>query len=70
VSNDLGGFLFSFLADWCAISAWYYCVGHGRQEMKYRVRRQDDYGNVFTVPPEGVRYEHLAESVAVKQIGG
>jgi hypothetical protein len=40
---------------------------HGRQEMRYRVQRQDDHGNVFTVPHEGVWYEDLCEAAAVKQ---
>ena len=35
--------------------------------MKYRVKRQDEHGNVFTVPHDGVWYEHLAEAAAVKQ---
>jgi hypothetical protein len=35
--------------------------------MKYRVCRQDDNGHVFTVPHEGVWYEHLAEAEAIKR---
>ena len=35
--------------------------------MKYRVQRQDDHGNVFTVPEEGVWYEDLAEAEAIKR---
>jgi len=35
--------------------------------MKYRVKRQDDHGNVFTVPHDGVWYEDLREAAAVKQ---
>jgi hypothetical protein len=35
--------------------------------MKYRVRRQDDHGNVFTVPHEGVWYEDLREAAAVQR---
>jgi hypothetical protein len=35
--------------------------------MKYRVKRQDDLGNVFTVPHDGVWYENLADAIAVKR---
>ena len=35
--------------------------------MKYRVRRQDDHGHVFTVPHDGVWYEDLTEAEAVKR---
>ena len=35
--------------------------------MKYCVRRQDDNGQVFTVPHEGVWYEDLAEAEAIKR---
>ena len=35
--------------------------------MKYRVRRQDDHGHVFTVPHDGVWYEDLGEAEAVKR---
>jgi dsDNA-binding SOS-regulon protein len=41
--------------------------GHGRQEMKYRVQRQDDNGQVFTVPHEGVWYDDLSEAEALKR---
>jgi hypothetical protein len=33
--------------------------------MKYRVRRQDDNGQVFTVPHEDVWYEDLAEAEVI-----
>jgi len=33
--------------------------------MRYRVRRQDDNGNVFTVPSEGVWYGSLDAAAAV-----
>jgi hypothetical protein len=36
--------------------------------MKYRVRRQDDHGNVFTVPQEGMWYETFEEAIAIKQV--
>jgi hypothetical protein len=35
--------------------------------MKYRVKRQDDHGNVFTVPHDGVWYEDLSEAEAIKR---
>jgi hypothetical protein len=35
--------------------------------MKYRVRRQDDHGNVFTVPHEGIWYDTFEEAVEAKQ---
>jgi hypothetical protein len=35
--------------------------------VKYRVLRQDDHGHVYTVPHEGVWYEHLAEAAAIKR---
>ena len=35
--------------------------------MKYRVRRQDDHGHVFTVPHDGVWYEDLAAAETVKR---
>jgi hypothetical protein len=35
--------------------------------MEYRVKRQDDHGNVFTVPEEGVWYADLAEAEAVRR---
>jgi hypothetical protein len=35
--------------------------------MRYRVRRQDDNGNVFTVPHEGVWYECFEAASAAKQ---
>jgi hypothetical protein len=35
--------------------------------MKFRVCRQDDNGHVFTVPHEGVWYEHVTEADAVKR---
>jgi len=35
--------------------------------MKYRVRRQNDHGNVFTVPQDGVWFEDLSEAAAVKR---
>jgi hypothetical protein len=35
--------------------------------MRYRVRRQDDNGHVFTVPHDGVWYEHLEAAAAVKR---
>jgi hypothetical protein len=40
-------------------------LGHGRQEMKYRVKRQDDHGHVFTVPHEGVWFERLSQAEAI-----
>ena len=36
--------------------------------MKYRVQRQDDHGNVFTVPQEGIWYDTLEEAGKAKQI--
>lgn len=35
--------------------------------MRYRVRRQDDHGNIFTVPREGAWYESLDAAAAVKR---
>ena len=35
--------------------------------MKYRVQRQDDHGNVCTVPHDGVWYEDLSEAAEVRQ---
>jgi hypothetical protein len=35
--------------------------------VRYRVRRQDDYGHVFTVPDDGAWYESLEAAAAVKQ---
>lgn len=35
--------------------------------MRYRVRRQDDNGHVFTVPYEGVWYKCFEAAAAVKQ---
>jgi hypothetical protein len=35
--------------------------------MRHRVRRQDDNGNVFTVPYEGVWYKCFEAAAAVKQ---
>jgi hypothetical protein len=42
-------------------------LGHGKHTMKYRVKRQDDHGNVCTVPHEGVWYETREEASAVTQ---
>ena len=40
---------------------------HERHPRKYRVRRQDDNGNVYTVPHEGVWHDDLAKAEAIKR---